>query len=317
VTVPPSTVFLEPVTTTNIDAGLNYVGFQGDFTFNETICTFSSPLFVEKAGLTSGNWNVSGNVLPGPGPIRTLRVSAFSIDFTPLSGSGVLYNLRMVRTGATPGSSTPLAWQPIPRNFLFVDASLDSHDATQVDGLITITVGAPTPTPTGTPGPATHFAVGAPPGVPQFELFKFVVTAQDQFNNTATGYTGTVHFTSTDGADLLVAYRRAANIVAIEEKKDGTRHAAAPDPALFDAAEEKDLAAALARVRPAVDAALKGENFTEAMRVLSTLRGPVDAFFDKVTVNAPDAKLRANRLRILAAIGATLRAVADFSRIEG
>jgi len=122
---------------------------------------------------------------------------------------------------------------------------------------------------------------------------------------------------STDGADLLVAYRRAANIVAIEEKKDGTRHAAAPDPALFDAAEEKELAAALARVRPAVDAALKGENFTEAMRVLSTLRGPVDAFFDKVTVNAPDAKLRANRLRILAAIGATLRAVADFSRIEG
>src|SRR5262249_22236451 len=117
--------------------------------------------------------------------------------------------------------------------------------------------------------------------------------------------------TSADGADLLVAYKRAANIVAIEEKKDGTRIAGAPDPALFEQQEEKDLAAALDAARPAVDAALKAENFTEAMRILSTLRGPVDAFFDKVTVNAPEAKLRANRLRMLAAIGAALRAVAD------
>ena len=79
--VPIATVIFKPVVTTDIDASLNYVAFQGDFTFDETICTFSSP-FVEKAGLTSGNWNVSGNILPGPGPIRTLRVSAFSIDFT-------------------------------------------------------------------------------------------------------------------------------------------------------------------------------------------------------------------------------------------
>jgi len=120
-----------------------------------------------------------------------------------------------------------------------------------------------------------------------------------------------------DGANLLIAFRRAANIVAIEEKKDKARYEGAPDPAAFAAPEERALAAALDQVRPAVDAALKAENFGEAMRVLSTLRAPVDAFFDKVTVNAPDAKLRANRLRMLATIGGTLRSVADFSRIEG
>jgi glycyl-tRNA synthetase beta chain len=122
---------------------------------------------------------------------------------------------------------------------------------------------------------------------------------------------------SAEGIDLLAAYKRAANIVAIEQKKDGARYTGAPDVALLELPEEKELAAALDAARPAVDAALKAENFTDAMRVLSTLRGPVDAFFDKVTVNAPEAKLRANRLRMLAAIGAALRAVADFSRIEG
>ena len=135
--VPIATVIIEPVATTNIDAGLNYVGFQGDFTFDQTVVTFSSPP-LQKAGLTAGNWNVTGNVLPGPGPIRTLRVSAFSNDFTPLSGSGTLYQLRMLRVSGTPGASTPLTWAASPDNFFFIDTDLNSHDATQDNGLITI-----------------------------------------------------------------------------------------------------------------------------------------------------------------------------------
>src|SRR5436190_18156612 len=64
--VPLGTVLLKPVATTNIDAGLNYIGFEGDLTFNKKVCTFSS-VAGEKAGLTSGSWTVSGNILPGPG----------------------------------------------------------------------------------------------------------------------------------------------------------------------------------------------------------------------------------------------------------
>src|SRR5438874_7316095 len=85
--VPASTVMIEPVVATNIDAGLNYVGFQGDFTFDETVATFSNPP-MQKAGLTAGNWNVTVSILPGVGPIRTVRGSAFSNDFVPLAGSG-------------------------------------------------------------------------------------------------------------------------------------------------------------------------------------------------------------------------------------
>ena len=75
--VPISTVIVEPVVVTNIDASLNYVGFQGDFSFDETVATFANPP-MQSGGLTGGNWNVTGNVIPGPGPIRTARVSAFS-----------------------------------------------------------------------------------------------------------------------------------------------------------------------------------------------------------------------------------------------
>jgi glycyl-tRNA synthetase beta chain len=119
------------------------------------------------------------------------------------------------------------------------------------------------------------------------------------------------------GANLLVAYRRAANIVRIEEKKDGKHYAEEPDAALFDAPEEKALAEALKTAQEQAQQAIKAEDFTAAMDALAALRGPVDAFFDKVTVNAEDASLRANRLRLLNAIKSTLEGVADFSKIEG
>ena len=121
-----------------------------------------------------------------------------------------------------------------------------------------------------------------------------------------------------DGKNLLAGYKRAANILKAEEKKDGEgAFNGEPDATLFQLAEEKALAAALAKAAPAAREAVGKEDFAAAMRALSALRGPVDAFFDKVTVNADDPKLRSNRLKLLSQIRAGLGAVADFSRIEG
>ncbi|TWB38533.1 glycine--tRNA ligase subunit beta [Nitrospirillum pindoramense] len=120
-----------------------------------------------------------------------------------------------------------------------------------------------------------------------------------------------------DGANLLSAFRRAANILRIEEKKDGHAHDGVPDAALLRVDEEKALAAALDAARASSEPALAAEDYVGTMAALATLRGPVDAFFDKVTVNADDPALRANRLRLLAGIRRTLNHVADFSVIEG
>ncbi len=119
-----------------------------------------------------------------------------------------------------------------------------------------------------------------------------------------------------EGADLLAAYRRAANILRIEERRDGP-HAPGADPALLRAPAERALADALAAAAPAVDAALRAERFGDAMAALAALRGPVDGFFTDVTVNDPEPALRRNRLNMLASLRAAVDGVADFSRIEG
>lgn len=122
-----------------------------------------------------------------------------------------------------------------------------------------------------------------------------------------------------DGKNLLAGYKRAANILRIEEKKDGRTYDAAPDAALAATGEpeERALAEALAVARDKASAAVAAEDFAGAMQALSTLRAPVDAFFERVTVNADDADLRRNRLALLNALRAATREVADFSRIEG
>ncbi len=123
------------------------------------------------------------------------------------------------------------------------------------------------------------------------------------------------------GKNLLTAYGRAANIVRAEEKKDkalGAKIAAAPDAALLEQAEEKAVARALAAAEQAVKPALAREDFAGAMNAFAGLRGPLDAFFDKVTVNVTDKPdLRTNRLKLLNQIRATMDSVADFSKIEG
>ena len=123
---------------------------------------------------------------------------------------------------------------------------------------------------------------------------------------------------SENGGHLLTAYRRAANIVRIEEKRDGASYGeAAVDPALLREADEKAVAERLSEVSGLVTAALEHEEFATAMEAMATLRGPVDGFFDNVTVNSDDADLRRNRLLLLGQIRATLDRVADFSKIEG
>jgi len=120
-----------------------------------------------------------------------------------------------------------------------------------------------------------------------------------------------------DGANLLVAYRRAANIVRIEEKKDGRSYAEPPEPKLLAEPAEAALAAALEQAGARSAAALEREAFIEAMAALAVLRRPVDEFFARVTVNCDNRDLRANRLRLLARIRDTLNQVAHFSQIEG
>jgi glycyl-tRNA synthetase beta chain len=122
---------------------------------------------------------------------------------------------------------------------------------------------------------------------------------------------------SEDGANLLIAYRRAANILKAEEKKDGKAYEGEPDPEAFTAGEEKALFVELATAGELIRAEVSRERFVEAMGVMARLRKPVDAFFDKVTVNDKDPKLRANRLLLLSRLRATLHLVADFSKIEG
>jgi glycyl-tRNA synthetase beta chain len=120
-----------------------------------------------------------------------------------------------------------------------------------------------------------------------------------------------------DGEHLLTAYRRAVNIVRIEEKRDGRSYDGEADESLLKEDGEVRLYERLAEVRRLSAPALAREEFAAAMQALALLRKPVDAFFDHVTVNCEDKKLRANRLRLLSQIRATMEAVADFSKIEG
>ncbi len=124
-----------------------------------------------------------------------------------------------------------------------------------------------------------------------------------------------------DGKSLLAGYKRAANILRAEEKKDGEgAFAGAADLGLIAQAgliEEKGLAVALAQATPKAESAVAAEDYEGAMAALADLRPAVDAFFDKVTVNDPDPALRANRLRLLAQLREATRAVADFGRIAG
>lgn len=150
------------------------------------------------------------------------------------------------------------------------------------------------------------------------------------------------HFVATeDGANLLAGYKRAANILKKERPDNGKSAseageedpgAALTDPEIADAIRAHDalssgdyapepaeaaLIGALASAAPRAAAAVEAEDFEGAMAALATLRGPIDAFFDDVTVNDPDPAKRESRLNLLTDIRAAVHKVADFSKIEG
>ncbi|MEP6829134.1 MAG: glycine--tRNA ligase subunit beta, partial [Rhizomicrobium sp.] len=122
---------------------------------------------------------------------------------------------------------------------------------------------------------------------------------------------------SDDGVNLLAGYKRAANILKAEEKKDGRVFAGQVDQGKLTDQAEISLFSALSTSKDHVAAALKEENFADAMRHMAALRVPVDAFFDGVKVNAEDAPIRENRLHLLAALRAVIHQIGDFSKIEG
>lgn len=120
---------------------------------------------------------------------------------------------------------------------------------------------------------------------------------------------------SDDGANLLTAYRRASNIVSIEERRDNRKYAGRVTG--LEQQEEVVLLEALDRSSGELQEHVLDERFTDAMAALAKLRQPVDEFFERVTVNVPEKELRENRLRLLARIRATMNQIADFSQIEG
>jgi glycyl-tRNA synthetase beta chain len=120
-----------------------------------------------------------------------------------------------------------------------------------------------------------------------------------------------------DGKNLLAGYKRATNILRIEEKRDKTEYTGAPSAELYRQAEEWELSHAVDTAATEATAAVAREDFAAAMSAMAKLRPHVDAYFDKVTVNVDDAPVRVNRLKLLNQIRAATRTVADFSRIEG
>ncbi|MCR9267730.1 MAG: DALR anticodon-binding domain-containing protein, partial [Alphaproteobacteria bacterium] len=123
-----------------------------------------------------------------------------------------------------------------------------------------------------------------------------------------------------DGAALLAGFNRAANILKAEEKKSGETYAGDPDADYLAGAPEADeqtLIRALSQADPVVESALAKEDFTAAMAALAGMRAPIDAFFENVTVNTDDERLRRNRLLLLSRIRTAVCAVADFDKISG
>lgn len=125
------------------------------------------------------------------------------------------------------------------------------------------------------------------------------------------------NFLSTeDGKNLVAGYKRANNIVSIEEKKDKTSYSARVSPDLFTQEEETKLYESLSQAETKIKPSLENEKYEDVMSEMADLRAPIDNFFDKVTVNDNDASLRENRLNMLAKIRSTLNQVADFSKVN-
>jgi glycyl-tRNA synthetase beta chain len=122
---------------------------------------------------------------------------------------------------------------------------------------------------------------------------------------------------SADGQNLLAGYKRGANILAAEEKKDGKSYAGVVSQDALKLPEETALAFAVDAVHAAVSNHVAKDDYKGAMAELASLRAPVDAFFTAVLVNDADPAVRANRLNLLARLRDTMHLVADFGKVAG
>ena len=120
-----------------------------------------------------------------------------------------------------------------------------------------------------------------------------------------------------DGENLVQGYRRAANILAQAEEKDGVEYRYGADVKFAETDEERALFTALDAARTAIAPALQAEDFAAAMTRMATLRAPIDAFFEAVQVNADNQVVRRNRLNLLHQIVETCGQVADLSKLDG
>ena len=120
-----------------------------------------------------------------------------------------------------------------------------------------------------------------------------------------------------DGANLLQGLKRAGNILAQAEEKDGVEYSFGADPKFAETDAERDLFAALDRAEPAIREAVRNEDFQAATQGIATLRAPIDAFFEAVQINADNQILRRNRLNLLSRIREAGRLIADFGKVEG
>jgi len=119
-----------------------------------------------------------------------------------------------------------------------------------------------------------------------------------------------------DGENLLQGFKRANNILTKEEEKDGVEYSFGADEKFAETGEERALFAALGKSRPEIDASLGAEDFERAMGAMAALRGPIDAFFEAVQVNADNETVRRNRLNLLCDIRKLVASVADLTRIQ-
>ncbi|WP_334061506.1 glycine--tRNA ligase subunit beta [Limimaricola cinnabarinus] len=120
-----------------------------------------------------------------------------------------------------------------------------------------------------------------------------------------------------DGENLTQGFKRANNILAQAEAKDGVEYSFGADAKFAESAEEKALFLALDGAQPKIDDAMSREDFGAAMAAMASLRAPIDAFFEAVQVNSDNQVLRRNRLNLLSRIRTTCGAVADLTKIEG
>ncbi|KRW94983.1 glycine--tRNA ligase subunit beta [Paracoccus sp. MKU1] len=120
-----------------------------------------------------------------------------------------------------------------------------------------------------------------------------------------------------DGTNLLQGLKRAGNILAQAEEKDGVEYSFGADPKFAETDEERSLFAALDKAEPAIREAVRLEDFQAATQGIASLRAPIDAFFEAVQINTDNQITRRNRLNLLSRIREAGRLIADFGRIEG